>query len=96
MANYSFTPEVLDDLHKIVLYTVDHWGKGQAIHSVDGIHLQASRLAQTPKIGQDRSTLYQGLLSFPFASHILYYVKSANGIVIVRVLHKSMDTAKYF
>jgi toxin ParE1/3/4 len=35
------------------------------------------------------------LLSFPYESHILYYMKQSHGITIVRVLHQRMDPMKY-
>jgi toxin ParE1/3/4 len=53
-------------------------------------------LAETPSIGKYRNDLQQGLLSFPYESHVLYYTESKNGIVIVRVLHKGMDVERHF
>jgi toxin ParE1/3/4 len=48
MSNYAFTPEALEDLNNIVLYTLTKWGKSQAKSYVDGLHLLASRLAAPP------------------------------------------------
>lgn len=96
MPSYRFTPEALEDLNHIVVYTVDKWGKSQARNYVTGLNLQASRLAQTPTLGLARSELFDGLFSFPYASHNLYYVAGADGITIIRVLHKNMHTPKYF
>jgi toxin ParE1/3/4 len=95
MPNYSFTPEALEALNNIVLYTLAKWGKPQARNYVDGLNLLASRLAETPQLGRPRSELHQSLFSFPYASHILYYILNVKGITILRVLHKNMDTTKH-
>ena len=95
MPNYSFTPEALEDLDNIVLFTLEKWGKPQARNYVDGLDLLASHLAQTPLIGRPRNELHQALFSFPYVSHILYYTSNVKGITIVRVLHKNMDTTKH-
>ncbi|MFT7009934.1 type II toxin-antitoxin system RelE/ParE family toxin [Paraglaciecola sp. MB-3u-78] len=95
MSNYAFTPEALEDLNNIVLYTLTKWGKSQAKNYVDGLNLLASRLAETPLVGRPRSELHDVLYSFPYASHIIYYISSAKGITIIRVLHKNMGTTKH-
>jgi len=38
-----------------------------------------------------RDGLIEGLISFPYISHNLFYVKQAHGITIIRVLHKKME-----
>ncbi|MFT6993128.1 MAG: toxin ParE1/3/4 [Paraglaciecola sp.] len=70
MPSYRFSPEALEVLNIIVLYTINKWGKSQAKNYVDGLNLQASRLAQTPTIGKRQNELFDGLFSFPYASHI--------------------------
>lgn len=42
-----------------------------------------------------RDALFAGLLSFPYLSHILYYVEQPHGITIIRVLHKRMDPERH-
>ena len=96
MTNFRFTQEALDDLNNIVFYTVKKWGKIQAKNYVNGLHIQVNRLAQTPHIGKQRNGFYDGLLSFPYASHILYYVINEGNITVIRVLHKNMDNTKHF
>jgi toxin ParE1/3/4 len=43
MSNYAFTPEALEDLNNIVLFTLTKWSKSQAKNYVDGLSLLASR-----------------------------------------------------
>jgi toxin ParE1/3/4 len=96
MPNYTFTPEALDDLQKIVRYTVKEWGKSQAKTYVENLQLIAARIADNPMQGKNRSELRKGLYSFPYANHSLFYTETLKGIVIVRVLHKKMDIPQQF
>jgi len=96
MPNFTFTPEALDDLNKMVKYTVSEWGKPQAHTYVDGLKLASNRLADQPSLGKNRPELARELYSFPYASHILFYTETLKGIIIIRVLHKSMDISQHF
>ena len=93
MQAYVFTDKAERDLEKIVDFTVKHWSKSQAVKYIDGLEELAQTLADNPGIGVLRDGLSTGLFSFPYQSHILYYIKNSRGIVIVRVLHASMDSA---
>ena len=92
---YQFTDKAERDLEGIIDYTVQEWGVSQANTYLDGLESRAQLLAENPDLGTARETLSEGLLSFPYESHILYYKKHARGIVIVRVLHQHMDPVKH-
>jgi toxin ParE1/3/4 len=96
MPEYRFTQEANDDLQGIIDYTIEHWGKAQAHKYIDGFEELAARLAENPALGANRNQLIDGLISFPYVSHILYYVSQDHGITIIRVLHKSMDAKRHF
>jgi toxin ParE1/3/4 len=92
---YRFTDKAERDLEGIIDYTVQEWGVSQANSYLDGLESRAQLLAENPDLGMTRETLFEGLLSFPYESHILYYKKHARGIVILRVLHQYMDPVKH-
>jgi len=92
---YQFTDKAERDLEGIIDYTVQEWGVSQANTYLDGLESRAQLLAENPDLGMARETLFAGLLSFPYESHILYYVKHTRGIVIVRILHQHMDPVKH-
>lgn len=96
MPEYRFTPEAEDDLQGVIDYTIEHWGKEQAHKYIDGLEELAARLAETPGLGANRSQMIGGLISFPYVSHVLYYLLQDHGITIIRVLHKSMDAKRHF
>ncbi len=92
---YQFTNKAERDLGGIIDYTVQEWGVSQANTYLDGLESRAQLLAENPGLGMAREILSEGLLSFPYESHILYYKKHARGIVIVRILHQQMDPVKH-
>ena len=94
-SRYQFTDKAERDLEGIIDYTIREWGISQANTYLDGLETRAKLLAENPDLGTTRETLSEGLLSFPYESHILYYKKQARGIVIVRVLHQHMDPVKH-
>ncbi|NOQ68754.1 MAG: type II toxin-antitoxin system RelE/ParE family toxin [Gammaproteobacteria bacterium] len=95
MASYVFTDKAEHDLEKIIDFTVEHWGALQAIQYIDGLEEIAQTLADNPDIGLKRDAMLEGLLSFPYQRHILYYIKDFHGVSIIRVLHASMDSRKH-
>ena len=94
-SRYQFTDKAERDLEGIIDYTVQQWGVSQANTYLDGLDSRAQLLGENPDLGMARETLFEGLLSFPYESHILYYKKHARGIVILRVLHQHMDPLKH-
>lgn len=95
MPQYKFTPEANSDLEVIVDYTLENWGNQQALKYINDLEEQAQKLANHPDIGIYRDELINGLISFPYMSHILYYIKESHGITITRVLHQSMDPKRH-
>jgi len=92
---YQFTDKAERDIEGIIDHTVQEWGVSRANTYLDGLESRAQLLAENPGLGTARETLSEGLLSFPYESHILYYKKHVHDIVIVRVLHQHMDPVKH-
>jgi len=95
VADYNFTEKAERDLEDIIDYTFQQWGATQTHTYLDGLEARGQLLADNPDLGTKRETLSEGLLSFPYESHILYYMRQPHGITIVRVLHQSMDPVKH-
>ncbi len=95
MADYQFTEKAERDLEEIIDYTLQQWDEQQAHAYLDGLERHAQLLADNPDLGVKREYISEGVLSFPYESHILYYFKQSHGITIARVLHGHMDTMKH-
>ena len=93
MANFYFTEQAEKDLEAIIDFTVQRWGAAQSHDYIDDLE---ALVADNPLLGTEREELSQGLHSFPYQSHLLFYVLQKDGITIVRVLHTSVDVVRYF
>ena len=96
MANFYFTEQAEKDLEAIIDFTVQRWGAAQSHNYIDELEALAQILADNPLLGTERDELSQGLRSFPYESHLLFYVLQQDRIAIVRVLHMSVDVVRYF
>lgn len=74
MPEYQFTPEANDDLEGIIDFNLERWSKEQAHKYIDGLEELAARLAENPNLGIHRDRPIEGLMSFPYVSHTLYYL----------------------
>jgi len=92
---YKFAEKAERDLEDIIDYTFQQWGAAHTHTYIDGLETHGQLLADNPDLGIKRETVFKGLLSFPYVSHILYYTKQPHGITIVRVLHQNMDPTKH-
>lgn len=91
MAEYRFTETAEYDLQDIVDYTLHEWGEQQALDYIDGLEERCQMLADNPSLGVKRDRLMEGLHSFVYQNHVLFYLKEDTGVVVVRVLHQGMD-----
>ncbi len=96
MATFHFAQRAQQDLENILDYTLEQWGKRQAVRYLEALNESVQLLANNPKLGMPRENLAPGLLSFPYKSHIIYYCKAKRDIIVVRVLHASMDSVRHF
>ena len=83
MPQYKYTEQAENELESITDYTLKNWGVRQADIYLDGLEDLAQNLADSPALGTSRDALIQGMISFPYVSHILYYLKQPHGITVV-------------
>lgn len=95
MASLRFSERASRDLAAIVDYTREHWGIKQAAAYLDELETIARSLADHPSLGRSCAHLIPGLASFPAKGHVLFYQSEIGGIVIVRILHKSMAPERH-
>lgn len=89
--NYSFTDKAEKDLEGILNFTLQHWGKKKVVEYLNGIESSALSLCSNPAMGIDRSELIPGVRSITYASHVIYYTQTNTHLIIIRILHCSMD-----
>ena len=94
-AEYRFSYKAESDLAQTVDYTFKEWVAVQADEYINGLETLAQQLAENPEMGLQNIQCIPELLTFPYKSHTLYYLKKGCDISIVRVLHQSMLPEKY-
>lgn len=97
MSAFSLTKVAKQDFKAIARYTQKQWGSDQRKLYLIGLNEKFQQLATSPKIGVECGIVTVGLRKLPYKSHTIYYEQNNDGsILIVRVLHKSMDVGTQF
>ena len=80
------------DLIKVARYTQLTWGTTQRNDYLKVLDSTFQLLAEEPELGINCDYIREGYSKYPQASHVIYYKEyKINQILIVRILHKSMD-----
>ncbi|PCI68493.1 MAG: plasmid stabilization protein ParE [Piscirickettsiaceae bacterium] len=92
MNAFKLTLEAKQDLRKIALFTEKKWGREQRYLYIKQFDNAFHLLAETPSIGKQCNHIKAGYRKLPQGSHIIFYSEALkDNIVIIRILHKSMD-----
>ena len=83
------------DLGAIHEYTIANFGLSQAQRYLNGMHERFEDLARQPMLGRAASQLAPNLRRYEYRSHIVFYVSEHENVLIVRVLHQSMDVRRH-
>jgi toxin ParE1/3/4 len=91
MATVRFSRSAKADLLSIGVYTLETWGAAQAERYLDELELCAKLLAGNPALSRACDWIRLGLFRFEKEWHVLFYRRHKNGILILRILHRSMQ-----
>lgn len=95
MNTVRFTPAAASDLSDIWDYTAANWGIVQADRYTDDFQRVCEALASGEMSGR-RVDVRDGYLKYPVGRHLIFFVRRASGIEVVRILHERMDAARHF
>lgn len=96
MDKYILSKKSQEDIESIYEYGNFRFGKDVAIQYLIELKNSFENLSENPEMGKNRNEIKQGLFSFSFVSHVIFYRILQNHIRIVRVLHGSRDIQKFF
>ncbi len=97
MKSFKLTNKAKADLSNIAIYTETQWGRKQRNLYLKQFDTAFHLLADTPTTGKNCDFIKVGYRKFPQGSHIIFYKNSSrHNIVIIRILHKSMDILSKF
>ena len=95
MAHFSLTQAAQADLRQLKVYSNERWGVPHTREYLMALRTSLQTLADNPGIGKHRPEVSALSYSFPFRSHVIYYLNADTGITIFAVLHKRMVPEKH-
>lgn len=95
MTHYSLTQAAQADLRQLKIYSDERWGVRHTREYLMALRTSLQTLADNPNIGKHRPEVSASSYSFPFRSHVIYYMNEDTGITIFAVLHKRMVPEKH-
>lgn len=90
MVAYRLTRDAQTDLIEIRRYTLKQWGVEQSKKYLLELRQTIKVLSETPSMGKQRHEVGVDVFSFPYVSHVIYYIVNKEQVVVFGVLHKSM------
>ena len=96
MNSYRLSRLAATDLQEIAEYTIERFGIEQARRYRDGLKTCFVQLADNSALGRGAEMLIRGLRRFEHQSHVVFYMSEPENLLIVRVLHSSMDAPRHF
>ncbi|HEA31177.1 MAG TPA: type II toxin-antitoxin system RelE/ParE family toxin [Leeuwenhoekiella sp.] len=96
MAFYELSEQAEIDIAELYQYGIETFGLSQAQIYLIRLHEQFENLTENPEIGRDASIFSPDLLRYSYKTHAIFFKKSSNGILIVRVLGQKMDFKNKF
>jgi toxin ParE1/3/4 len=96
MRELRFSRRADSDLVGIAAYTTREFGTAQARAYRDRLAACFASLQRNPYLGRSADDLAPGLRRIRQGAHIIFYLPDDSAILIVRVLHHSMDFERHF
>ena len=92
MRRFDLTKSARDDLKAIARFTQSRWGVRQRNSYLKEVDQVFHSLAKNPLMGRTCDEIREGYRKFPHGAHVIYYrLSSESELLIVRILHATMD-----
>jgi len=95
VAKAELTHDAERDLIDIYLYGIEHFGQGTAERYAAALTARIATAAENPSFGADYSFVRPSLRRYESVSHAIYYRVTAEGILVLRILHGRMDPGRH-
>jgi toxin ParE1/3/4 len=95
MAEYELSKKADEDLNDIYRFSSRRFGAAAADTDLLALERRFSILAAQPGLGRRIDGIRSGYFRYEHASHSIFYHLSGNGIIVMRVLHRSMDIGRH-
>ena len=95
MNDYRLTLEADRDVEEIARESVKRWGWDRAEAYVRDLHRAFDLLSTFPDLGRDIGHVRRGYRRLERASHVIFYKRIDDGVLVVRVLHRGMEPGRH-
>ncbi len=95
MGVYKISKKAASDLAKTYEYGIMTFGLHQAQFYLHTLHNHFQALADSIYLGRDASEFAPDLKRFSYKSHLIFYLYTDTGILIIRVLSHHMDFGRH-
>ncbi|WP_419799628.1 MAG: type II toxin-antitoxin system RelE/ParE family toxin [Terasakiella sp.] len=86
MTNFRLTKAAAEDFESIFEFSIDHFGKAQAVKYANGLKMRFSDITNTPKQYPAVDHIAPDYRRSVYGSHAIYYRIETDYILIVRIL----------
>ena len=92
MRRFDLTKSAQADLRSIAKFTQNRWGLRQRNSYLKEVDQVFRSLTKNPLMGKACDEIREGYRKLPHGAHVIYYKQpSEDEILIVRILHATMD-----
>ena len=91
MSGFTVSKAASADIRRIARYTQDAWGRDQRRLYLDGLNEKFEVLAAMPEMAAERRDFHPPVRIHRYEKHLIIYVITVSGILIVRILHQSQN-----
>jgi toxin ParE1/3/4 len=85
-----------EDFIGLLQYSWERWGDTQPLSYASQVESALENLSRFPSIGKERDECFSGCRSYLVGRHCIYYQVVAGTILVVRILHQSIDATSVF
>lgn len=95
MANYEFSKLTESDIERIYEYGILNYGLAKAQDYLLELHDHFQILANNKLFGRSAEQFAPNLRKLEYESEVIYYIPKGDGVLIVRVLGKTMEAMNH-
>jgi toxin ParE1/3/4 len=92
----DLTDDARRDFRSILRYTRRAWGERKKDTYAVRLNDAMEYLTRFPLLGESRDDLRTGMRARPVAEHVIYYRVDKEAIIVLRLLHHTMDERAQF
>ena len=85
------SPKADEDIYDIKKYSLEFFGAPRTKLYLTKIRSCLKTILKNPNIGTSSNNFLTGLRFYKVGSHLIFYKKKNNKIIVIRILHKSMN-----